>query len=251
MNISVVFSRNIAIADPTALEERVAEANLVFGLNSYRELCGLHFGGVTMTSSQLLLKCATRGAKHAMQVVVQVKEALRLDEELRAKGETASFTECVRLNRITSLAQDRLAIRLKRFKMGTSHGANPDAMDSDDEEEEEVAGSAIKNEPTASMDEDDQNELVSFNKTSAALVPQKPKWVPESDFENSDDSEEMDEDEDMEPVVRPELKVAPKKSKKKEVAKQRAKPVKSGKKAKSHEEESSEEEETVVMASVD
>lgn len=242
---------NIAIADPTALEERVAEANLVFGLNSYRELCGLHFGGVTMTSSQLLLKCATRGAKHAMQVVTQIKEALRLDEELRAKGEAASFTECVRLNRITSLAQDRLAIRLKRFKMGTRSGTNPDALDSD-EDEEEARPIAVKEEPTAEMDEDEHNELVTFNKTSAALVPQKPMWVPESDFENSDESDEED-DEDLEAaVVKPEPKIAPKKSKKEA---KRVKLGKNGKKVKTQQQhdddDDSEEEETVVMASTD
>lgn len=202
-----------------------------------------------MTSSQLLLKCATRGAKHAVQVVTQIKEALRQDEELRAKGEAASFTECVRLNRITSLAQDRLAIRLKRFKMGTAHGTNPDASDSDDEEHQ-APSVPVKQEPSESMDEeDDQNDLVTFNKTSAALVPQKPKWVPESDFENSDDS---DEDEDGEPeaedvVVKPELKISAKKNKKEA---KRSKTGKSGKKTKSQEDDS-EEEDTVVMASAD
>lgn len=219
----------------------MAEANLVFGLNSYRELCGLHFGGVTMTSSQLLLKCATRGAKHAMQVVTQIKEALRLDEELRTNGGSASFTECVRLNRITSLAQDRLAIRLKRFKLGTPSGSNPDT-DSDE------PSASVKQEPSESMDEDDgddKNELITLNETSAALVPQKPKWVPESDFENSSEGSDEDE-EDME--IKPEPKVTPRKNKKEA---KRIKPsVKSGKK-KSKSQEDSEEEETVVMASTD
>lgn len=72
-----------AVADPTAMEERVAEANLVFGLNSYRELCGIHFGGITLTSSELLLQCATRGAKRAKFVVDLIKDALQKDETSR------------------------------------------------------------------------------------------------------------------------------------------------------------------------
>lgn len=221
----------------------MAEANLVFGLNSYRELCGLHFGGVTMTSSQLLLKCATRGAKHAMHVVAHVKEALRQDEELRAKGEASSFTECVRLNRITSLAQDRLAIRLKRFKMGATSRDN--ALDNSDDDTDPSTTATVKQERDESMDEegeavtDDTNELVSLNATSAALVPQKPKWVPESDFENSEDSDE-EEEEFVETVVKPEPKVAPKKSKKAKVVRK-----------KSNAAEDSEEEDTVVMESAD
>lgn len=75
--------RSEALVDPTAIEESVAEANLVFGLNSYRELCGLHFGGQTLTSSQLFLRCASRGAKHAKLFVDKIKEALKLDEEAR------------------------------------------------------------------------------------------------------------------------------------------------------------------------
>lgn len=65
------------------MEERVAEGNLVFGLNSYRELCGIHFGGITLTSSELLLQCATRGAKRAKFVVDLIKEALQKDEASR------------------------------------------------------------------------------------------------------------------------------------------------------------------------
>lgn len=224
----------------------MADANLVFGLNSYRELCGLHFGGVTMTSSQLLLKCATRGAKHAMYVVNQIKDSLRRDEELRAKGQAASFTECVRLNRITSLAQDRLAIRLKRFKMGKS-SKNEAASDSDDEEAGEATVKQELVDDDEEMDGDDGNVLVSLNKTSAALVPQKPKWVPESDFENSDDEEDEEEEDKKQEAVVVERKAMPKNEAKK------LKPGKGGSKAKSREAMStdSEEEDTIVMASAD
>lgn len=194
--------REIAIADPTAIEERVAEASLVFGLNSYRELCGLHFGGVTMTSSQLLIKCATRGARQAKYIVDMIKGALKRDEDTRANGCTSSFTECVRLNKITSLAQNRLPIKLKRFRMDKCTKSANDASSSDDENQED--------------DEEDEDELKQMDDKSAALVPKKPKWIPDSDFENSDSDTAInaeantlnaDDDNDaMEQDVKPKIK---------------------------------------------
>uniref|UniRef100_A0A1B0CH49 Exosome complex component RRP45 n=1 Tax=Lutzomyia longipalpis TaxID=7200 RepID=A0A1B0CH49_LUTLO len=54
---------SVACADPTDLEERVAQANMVFGLNSYQELCGLHLGGVTLLSAGFVIDLASRGVK--------------------------------------------------------------------------------------------------------------------------------------------------------------------------------------------
>lgn len=56
---------------------------MVFGLNSYRELCGLHLGGTTLTSSQLLLKCANRGAHRANAIVKIIKQSLEDDTKIR------------------------------------------------------------------------------------------------------------------------------------------------------------------------
>lgn len=181
----------------------------MFGLNSYRELCGLHFGGVTMASSQLLLKCAARGAGHARYVVQLVKDAVRADAALRAAAATTggadsvvSFTECVRLNKITALAQDRLTIRLKHFQLTD---AADDAMDAeaadngdDDDDEEEVNVKPLM----------DDSVVVSLNGKSAALVPQTPKWLPESDCEHSDDDEAEEED-DEQPLAGEEVAPAP------------------------------------------
>lgn len=80
-----IFGENgeIALADPSLMEERRSEATVVFGLNSYRELCGLHFGGMTMASLELLIKCANRGAKRASNIVKQIKAAVEEDQKRR------------------------------------------------------------------------------------------------------------------------------------------------------------------------
>lgn len=207
---SLVFNSEISIADPTALEERVAEANLVFGLNSYRELCGLHFGGVTMTSSQLLLKCANRGARQAKHIVNMVKEALKRDEEARASDTPASFTECVRLNKITSLAQNRLTMKLKRFRLDKCTKSS-DSDDNSGEDDEGDGTQSVKQEI---------DELVEMDDKSAALVPREPKWVPESDFEPDIEEEEEEETED---VPMPIKKTIPVKAKKKKNKKDKVK----------------------------
>lgn len=43
VSYAIYENGDIAIADPSLIEERRSEATVVFGLNSYRELCGLHF----------------------------------------------------------------------------------------------------------------------------------------------------------------------------------------------------------------
>jgi exosome complex component RRP45 len=126
-----IFNKGkIAVADPTCLEERVAEASLVFGINSYRELCGLHLGGTTLTSADLLLRSTTSAAKRAKFIVDLIKSSLAEDEERRARGEVVDFTKCIELDKLASFAAENLPIQLKRFQIGqkrkTTIAAEPD-----------------------------------------------------------------------------------------------------------------------------
>lgn len=130
----------LAVADPSAAEERTADSSLVFGLNSFRELCCLNLGGTTLTSSTLLLQCAARAARRAKFVVDYVKETLELDKTAREDNRNAGFTECVRLNKITALAENRLSLRLRNFKLKeTSKLKEETAMQTSGDEEEDNA----------------------------------------------------------------------------------------------------------------
>lgn len=111
------MNRSIAIADPSLLEERRSEATVVFGINSYRELCGLHFGGITLASLEVLIKCANQGAKRANTVVKQIKAALEADEKRRSAGERVGFMQSFQSDCIDSHAENRLFIRLPNFKL--------------------------------------------------------------------------------------------------------------------------------------
>ncbi|XP_067000313.2 exosome complex component RRP45 [Anabrus simplex] len=100
------------IADPSAIEERVSEAQIVFGVNAYRELCGLHLGGSALATPQLVLKCAVRASKRALEVVQTIKHALEQDNEARLAGKDVGFMDCIRSGKLLSLSHERFSVQL-------------------------------------------------------------------------------------------------------------------------------------------
>lgn len=72
--------RKIVLADPSILEENVAEAHLTVGINSYRELCALHLGGKAEVDSMLILQITKKAADRAAIVVQTMKDTLEQDK---------------------------------------------------------------------------------------------------------------------------------------------------------------------------
>lgn len=99
------------------LEEKRSEATVVFGINSYRELCGLHFGGITIASLEQLIKCANQGSKRANAVVKQIKDALMVDEKMRTNGQQVGFMRSLQYSSVDSCNEDRVFIRLAKFRL--------------------------------------------------------------------------------------------------------------------------------------
>ncbi|XP_312616.6 uncharacterized protein LOC1273616 [Anopheles gambiae] len=188
----------IAIADPTYLEERVAEARMVFGLNSYGELCGLHLGGTTLTSAELLLRTSAKASKRARLVVERIKAAIQKDAEDREKGRPVGFSEGIERNETTVHAQDRMQVRLKRFKLQIEGQERTDSDDGQDEEdEEEVAQEEMEATNDASADANDPSDDVMLvddtdavveevGETAAVLVPKSKdganQWLTEEEL---------------------------------------------------------------------
>lgn len=92
----------VAVVDPTALEERVSDANLILAINSYNELCCMHLGGVSLTSPHLILRCSEKAADRAKRIVAFIKDSLEEDQKRRADGDHQGFAESIRLNKILS-----------------------------------------------------------------------------------------------------------------------------------------------------
>ncbi|XP_050069945.1 uncharacterized protein LOC126558054 [Anopheles maculipalpis] len=174
----------IAVADPTYLEERVAEAKMVFGINSYGELCGLHLGGTTLISSELLLRTSMKASKRARLVVDKIKAAIQKDSADRDKGLPVGFTEGIERNEVTVHAQDRMQVRLKRFKLKIDGQERADSDgDVESEPDETMEPIDAQKEPDEPMAVD---TVLEIGDTAAVLIP-TPKdasnqWLTEAEL---------------------------------------------------------------------
>uniref|UniRef100_A0A6B2E7K9 Exosome complex component RRP45 n=1 Tax=Phlebotomus kandelakii TaxID=1109342 RepID=A0A6B2E7K9_9DIPT len=169
----------VACADPTDLEERVAQAKVVFGLNSYQELCGLHLGGVTLLSAGFVVDLASRGVKHAKNHIEMIKKCLEEDSRKRQEGERISFVRCLEVGDIKSSHQERIPIKIpsrgvrerrKKVKV-EANGAEEDGF----EIQPVGAGSAVL------------MEVENFGLGGPS------KWIPEENSATSSEEEEVEQ----------------------------------------------------------
>lgn len=193
VSFAVFESVDFAVADPTALEERVSQSSVVFGINSYQELCGLHLGGSFLTTPELMLRTAAHAAKQAKQFVELIRAAVENDKEDRDAGKRISFMQCIVENAIKTTDQDRVFVKLKKMRRVEKTKAR-EAVDSDDDEKEgeegedgmEVADDVVGDTETVASSEE---KIVQMTGHSAVLIPSHvSKWIPE----HSDEEEEED-----------------------------------------------------------
>ncbi|KAK7793911.1 hypothetical protein R5R35_011845 [Gryllus longicercus] len=190
-----IFRRaNCILADPSAIEERVSDGGLTFGVNACRELCTLHLGGHAPVTAQVVLQFASRAAARAAEVVNKMKEALRKDLDNRISGNITGFKECIEVNSRLSLEKDNFCVQLN--SQGIKDGVKRIT------EKTEVEG--VRNNEGESQREGfvDQHVVVLLGKGSAELINRKQKTVqsernyrlPEN--EDSDENDDGDDDDD-------------------------------------------------------
>lgn len=114
VSFAVFCDGEVTIVDPTELEEKVSEGELVIGMNNYRELCGLHFSGRAIGNKDLILSCSSRAALIAADCVKRLRKTLEEDQKLRDnnRGESEGLLDCIHLDRILSACRARQALRL-------------------------------------------------------------------------------------------------------------------------------------------
>ncbi|XP_059615451.1 uncharacterized protein LOC132261002 [Phlebotomus argentipes] len=173
----------ISCADPTDLEERVAQAKVVFGLNSYQELCGLHLGGVTLLSAGFVIDLASRGVKHAKNHIEMIKNCLEEDSKKRQEGERVSFVKCLTMGGIKSSHQERLPIKLPTRGVGERRKK----VKTEAEEDEKMEEDAFEIQPIAA------GSAVLMEVDNFGLGGPN-KWIPEEENSSStSENEEVDE----------------------------------------------------------
>ncbi|XP_025836724.1 exosome complex component RRP45 [Agrilus planipennis] len=92
VSYAVFNEGEVLLADPTLLEENVAEAHLNIGLNAYKELCTLHLGGSTTLNQHCVIQYTEKAAKRAAEVIDFIKKSLEEDTVKRDQDEVADFS---------------------------------------------------------------------------------------------------------------------------------------------------------------
>ncbi|XP_076232570.1 exosome complex component Rrp45 [Calliopsis andreniformis] len=118
----ITFESGNTIMDPTYLEERVGVAQLTLGINSYREVCSLHFNYLTktMTIEDVIAAVSSYAANYAAELIQQIKEAVLYDVEARYKKDgrsTNRFKECITMKKLTTMNMSE-CINIKLRKWG-------------------------------------------------------------------------------------------------------------------------------------
>lgn len=85
------------LADPTDLEERVAEGLLTVGANSHEEICLLHQRGCTVRGDLVLL-CSRLASVRAKVIADVIKAEATKDEEGRMKNRRVGFAAALELD---------------------------------------------------------------------------------------------------------------------------------------------------------
>ncbi|KAK4887566.1 hypothetical protein RN001_003837 [Aquatica leii] len=108
---------DVIVADPTLLEEGVADANLIIGLNGYKEVCGLHLGGKAFLDPDSILRCTTKAAGRANIVIQHIKKVLAEDSEKRNKGIVIGFESALSSSSADINSLEKLSLCLDNWKV--------------------------------------------------------------------------------------------------------------------------------------
>ncbi|XP_017786170.1 PREDICTED: exosome complex component rrp45 [Nicrophorus vespilloides] len=116
ISYAIYSNGEIILADPSLLEENVSEAQLMLGLNAYKELCGFYLGGSASVSADVILKVTNRAAKRALTVIDQLKEAVEQDDLKRQQNEEIGFQHSHSFSKDLSQNGNKLADILNAWR---------------------------------------------------------------------------------------------------------------------------------------
>ncbi|KAG5310904.1 EXOS9 protein, partial [Acromyrmex insinuator] len=170
----ITFKSGNTIMDPTYIEEKVGVAELTLGVNSYRELCSLHFDYLTktMTVKDVISAVSNDAANYATKLVQQIKEAVIKDVQSRYKKDDnniSKFKESIQVNKLTTMIGDHISIKLRKW--------DATAIDKDDFME---------------VENEEKSCIIKYEEGSAELIPIPNSIKKEvfSTFNSSDDSDD-------------------------------------------------------------
>lgn len=116
----ITFESGNTIMDPTYMEEKVGVARLTLGVNSYRELCSLHFDYLTKTTTveDVISTVSDDAANYASKLVQQIREIVANDVQARYKKNNSNvlrLKESLRASKPTTMIGDHITIKLRNW----------------------------------------------------------------------------------------------------------------------------------------
>lgn len=178
----ITFASGHTIMDPTYTEERVGVAQLTLGVNSYRELCNLHFDYLTKTMriEDVISAVSNHAANYAAKLVQQIKEAVIKDVQSRYKKDDSNicrFKESILTNKLTTMIADRISIKL--HKWDTAVVAEDDV--------------------TMEVEHEESSRIIKQDEGSAELIPIFEDSLKEEDNVNNTYDSDNSDDQYVEP----------------------------------------------------
>ncbi|XP_039289513.1 exosome complex component rrp45 isoform X2 [Nilaparvata lugens] len=104
----------LILSDPTEIEERTAQAQLVLGMNAYRELCGMHLMGSALLSPDVIINCSRKAAEQALVLVTAIKKAVEEDQKQRDANQPSCLVQRIRMDQELPGSQSRSMLPLNR-----------------------------------------------------------------------------------------------------------------------------------------
>ncbi|XP_043268586.1 exosome complex component rrp45 isoform X2 [Venturia canescens] len=136
------FENGRSVIDPTYMEERLSVAQLTLGLNSYREVCSLHFDYTARTGivTDVISAVSNKAANHCAKIVKLIREVVKQDIQTRYDKESATSESTCRLensianDKIMSMMTERISIKLAGWNGGKTLKKRSSTNDDDSED---------------------------------------------------------------------------------------------------------------------
>lgn len=192
----IVFENGSTVIDPTYMEERVGVAQLTMGINSYREVCSLHFDYLTETTLavDVIPTVSDFAAYYASQLTTLIKDVVQKDVQARYKKSrddgSPRFQDCITEDKISALMGEKIFIKLSAWHSGVKPEIPvlDDSMDGTESKEEfEMESEEI---------EMDNSVIVQTGEGSADLFEDKSKTIGSGGHNTWQSSESSEEDEE-------------------------------------------------------
>ncbi|RZB40100.1 RNase PH domain containing protein [Asbolus verrucosus] len=91
VTFSIFNGGEYILADPSLIEEGIADAVLIIGLNGFKELCGLHLGGKAELMPNTVLSTVNKATSRAAIVIEEIKNSIKIDNEARQQKLPVGF----------------------------------------------------------------------------------------------------------------------------------------------------------------